>query len=97
MVNVEALVEREVLRIGEAAHALGIDPQTLRRWVAKGLVPAWRMPGTGERRFAATIIVAMRRQLEGAADVHPVVEMRSRKKRAQQRRLAELEKDGGHR
>ena len=69
VIDTDRLMERETLRIGEAAHVLGVSEQTLRRWVERGVLHAWRMPITGERRFASAVILKMRAQLE-----HPVVE-----------------------
>ncbi len=38
--------------IGEAARALGVSIDTLRRWEAQGKISAVRSPG-GQRRFTA--------------------------------------------
>ena len=38
------------MRIAEAAHYLGVHPDTLRRWEKAGKVRAYRLP-SGERRF----------------------------------------------
>ncbi len=39
------------MNIGEAAKALGVHPETLRRWEKEGKIPApWRTPG-GTRRY----------------------------------------------
>ena len=46
------------LSLGEAAHALGITPGTLRRWADAGDVPAFTTPG-GHRRFARSVVEAM--------------------------------------
>jgi excisionase family DNA binding protein len=68
MVNVERLLDKEVLRVGEAAKVLGISDETLRKWARRGLLPCWITP-TGERRFAAVVVLKLRDQME-----HPVVE-----------------------
>lgn len=49
---------REYLRLSEAAAALGVHPDTLRRWADKGRVPVTRTPG-GERRFARADVEAV--------------------------------------
>jgi excisionase family DNA binding protein len=88
VIDTDRLMERETLRIGEAAHVLGVSEQTLRRWVERGLLHAWRMPVTGERRFATVVILRMRGQLE-----HPVVE----KIGDQDARNAQVASGGGNR
>ena len=62
------LLDKEVLRVGEASKVLGISDETLRKWVRRGLLPCWITP-TGERRFAATVVLELRGRME-----HPVVE-----------------------
>ena len=39
-----------LIRTGEAARRLGVDPSTLRRWATDGLIKAVRTP-SGEYRF----------------------------------------------
>lgn len=39
-----------LLRIGEAAHILGVHVETVRRWEEAGHITAVRTP-TGQRRF----------------------------------------------
>jgi excisionase family DNA binding protein len=43
-------VPEELLRVGEAAALLGVDPDTLRDWATQGRVAFIRTPG-GHRRF----------------------------------------------
>lgn len=41
---------QEALAIGEAARALGVTVETLRRWDRAGRIQSFRTPG-GQRRF----------------------------------------------
>jgi excisionase family DNA binding protein len=50
------------LTISQAAKVLGVHPNTLRRWVDKGQVPAARLP-SGHRRFTREQIEAIKDQL----------------------------------
>ena len=42
----------ELLRVGEFAAILQVNPRTVRRWLSNGLVTCVRLPG-GERRIPA--------------------------------------------
>jgi len=48
----------EWLALGPASQALGVDPDTLRRWADTGRVRAWATPG-GHRRFSRTDVDRM--------------------------------------
>lgn len=39
-----------VMTIGEASRALGVSPETLRRWADRGLIRVMTLP-SGHRRF----------------------------------------------
>ena len=41
----------EYMLVGEAAEYARMHPQTLRRWIKKGLVPATRPSGLGRGRW----------------------------------------------
>ena len=45
--------DQEYVSIGEAARALGVSAETLRRWERAGTITAIRTP-TGHRRFPRT-------------------------------------------
>ena len=50
---------QEALAIGEAARALGVTVETLRRWDRDGRIRSFRTPG-GQRRFPQTEIDRLR-------------------------------------
>lgn len=43
----------ELLRPGQAAEILRVNPKTLARWARRGLISSVRLPGGGHRRFDA--------------------------------------------
>ena len=54
-----------LLTITQAASELGVHPNTLRKWVDRGMVPATVLP-SGYRRFSPEQIEQIKRQmLEG--------------------------------
>lgn len=53
---------QEALAIGEAARALGVTVETLRRWDRGGRVQSFRTPG-GQRRFPMSEIDRLRGQV----------------------------------
>lgn len=58
-------VVAELMQVREAARALGVSENTIRRWEERGLIPAVRLP-SGVRRFRrADIEVAHARMYEG--------------------------------
>jgi len=53
------------MQVREAARALGVSENTIRRWEERGLIPAVRLP-SGVRRFRrADIEAAQARMYEG--------------------------------
>lgn len=40
----------DVLTTGEAAHICGVNFRTVMRWIDRGLLQAYRLPGRGDRR-----------------------------------------------
>ena len=52
----------KTLRRGEAAKRLGVHPNTLAGWVARGLLTPVEMPG-GETRFYEDEVEALREQI----------------------------------
>lgn len=55
-----------VMTIGEAARALGVSPETLRRWADAGRIRVVVLP-SGHRRFYVDDIRAMLHARGGAA------------------------------
>lgn len=59
------LAVAELMQVREAARALGVSENTIRRWEERGLIPAVRLP-SGVRRFRrADIEAAQARMYEG--------------------------------
>ena len=55
----------ELMQVREAARALGVSENTIRRWEERGLIPAVRLP-SGVRRFRREDIDAIKaRMYEG--------------------------------
>lgn len=48
----------DLLRAGEVAELLGVDPETVRRWTREGRLPAVLLP-SGHRRYHRDAIEAM--------------------------------------
>ena len=73
----------QLMQVRQAARALGVHENTVRRWEERGLLQAVRLP-SGVRRFRAEDVEAMREQMfSGFApmrednDVVPVTRVRS--------------------
>lgn len=45
---------QDVLTTGEAAHICGVNFRTVLRWIERGLLPAYKLPGRGDRRVLGT-------------------------------------------
>ena len=54
-----------LLRVSQAATALGISAQTLVRWADAGKIAVLRMPGTGERRVELDEVERVRAPMRG--------------------------------
>jgi excisionase family DNA binding protein len=54
----------------EVASALGVSPNTVTRWAREGRMP-FQMTLGGHRRFEATIVEGLRRQLQEKGAMHP--------------------------
>lgn len=72
----------QLMQVRQAAQALGVHENTIRRWEQRGLLPAVRLP-SGVRRFRAEDIEALRERmfsafapLEESEDVVRVTRMR---------------------
>jgi excisionase family DNA binding protein len=50
------------MTVRDSARGLGVHENTIRRWEAKGLIRAVRLP-SGVRRFRSEDIAAVRRQM----------------------------------
>ena len=48
-----------LMTVGQAAAALNLHPDTLRRWGARGIVTTYRVGPRGDRRFHRSEIVHM--------------------------------------
>jgi excisionase family DNA binding protein len=48
----------EMLKPGDAAKMLGVDPKTLTRWANTGRIPAVTLPG-GHRRYRRSVVEAI--------------------------------------
>jgi excisionase family DNA binding protein len=63
------------LNVRETARRLGVHENTVRNWADRGLLQPVRLPGSGYRRFDATDVDRLAREMrDGAA---PVEEARS--------------------
>jgi excisionase family DNA binding protein len=52
----------QLMQVREAARALGVHENTIRRWEERGLLRAVRLP-SGVRRFRPEDVAAMRKQM----------------------------------
>lgn len=52
--------DHTVLNVRETARLLGIHENTVRNWVERGVLRAYRLPGSGYRRFGAADIDRVR-------------------------------------
>lgn len=61
-------METKLFTISEASRLIGVSNQTLRTWVAKGLIPCTRLP-TGYLRWSPEQVSAIRDQMAAPAAV----------------------------
>lgn len=47
---------QDVLTTGEAARICGVNFRTVLRWVERGILPAYKLPGRGDRRVLGTAL-----------------------------------------
>jgi excisionase family DNA binding protein len=53
----------EYISTGEAANALGVSPNTVKKWVRQGLIrDAWTLPGSGHVKLGRSDVDRIRRQ-----------------------------------
>jgi excisionase family DNA binding protein len=55
---------RRLVGVKEAAAAIGVSPNTIRKWADEGLIPHIRLPGSDYRRFELQALDEFRRSLE---------------------------------
>ena len=53
----------EYVGVREVASRLGVHENTVRNWEKRGLLRAYRLPGSGHRRFDATQVEHMRKEM----------------------------------
>ncbi len=54
------------LSVDEAARRLGVHPNTVRKWADTGILPCWRLPGSGHRRFDPDAVERLRQGMQQA-------------------------------
>src|SRR5688500_1419692 len=77
MTSESAASDPERLRLGEAADRLGVSPETVRRWVDGGRLPATRTAG-GQRTVAATDVARLLAERRRSATDRPIVAQSAR-------------------
>ena len=54
------------MRVSEVARLYEVSAATVRNWADSQLLPAIRLPGSGERRFRRSDVEALRRKMMSA-------------------------------
>ena len=67
----------DLMRVGEAAEALGVGADTVRRWVAAGRLEARRSPG-GQRLVERAAVARLARERRQGASDRPIVAQSAR-------------------
>lgn len=67
-------MDSEHMTSGQVAKACGVTSRTVTQWMAKGLLKGWRIPGSEDRRFLRSNVIAFCIQhqmpfLAGGSDV----------------------------
>lgn len=52
----------DVLTTGEAAHICGVNFRTVSRWIERGLLQAYKLPGRGDRRVLGVELLRFMRE-----------------------------------
>ena len=56
----------DFLTVSQAAHALGVHPNTVRTWTAQGVLPCLRINGRGDRRYRRDDLASFVHRASGA-------------------------------
>jgi excisionase family DNA binding protein len=56
-----------MLSIGEVAERLQVSPSLVRKWANNGVIKAVRLPQSRHRRFPASEVERIRREMEQAS------------------------------
>ena len=91
MTTEERPSDQNLVRVGEAAEALGVGADTIRRWVASGRLKAWRSPG-GQRLVERTAVAELAAERRRSASDRPIVAQSARNRFAGV--VTRVERDG---
>ena len=60
--GIGVVLDERPLKLREAADRLGVSPDTMRRWIKAGVVPAFRVGVAGQYRIRQVDLEAARRK-----------------------------------